>query len=175
MKYYIDGVIVVEGTNDESYLSSFIDAMYVCTNGYEVPEDELDFLREASKTKQVIILTDSDEAGMKIRGKLNQILPNSENAIVDLSKCDHKGKHGVKECEKEEIIRALHGFFKNKPSKTSEEKLFIGLDSEGKNNRVLICKTFHLGKCNTKKMYKRLEFLNVKNEDIRRTLENGNQ
>ena len=89
MKFYIDGVIVVEGTNDGSYLSSFIDAMYVCTNGCETPEGELDFLREASKTKQIIILTDSDEAGMKIREKLNRILPNSENAIVDLSKCNH--------------------------------------------------------------------------------------
>ena len=36
-KYYFDGVIVVEGKSDVSYLSSFIDSRYFITNGYAVP------------------------------------------------------------------------------------------------------------------------------------------
>ena len=46
MKYFIDGVIVVEGTNDSSFLSSFVDALYVETNGFDIDEQEIDFLQD---------------------------------------------------------------------------------------------------------------------------------
>ena len=35
-KYYFNGVIVVEGKSDVSYLSSFIDSLYFTTNGYDI-------------------------------------------------------------------------------------------------------------------------------------------
>ena len=43
MKYF-DGVIVVEGTGDVSFLSSFINAEYVILNGYDMPSDTIDYL-----------------------------------------------------------------------------------------------------------------------------------
>ena len=49
--YYFDGIIVVEGKSDVSYLSSFIDALYITTNGYEIPDEEIDFLKHYSKQK----------------------------------------------------------------------------------------------------------------------------
>lgn len=174
MKYFIDGVLIVEGANDESYLSSFIDAMYVVTNGYEIPKEELDFVKECSKTKKVIILTDSDEAGMKIREQLNVHIAHAYNPIVNINKCNKNGKHGVKECEKEEIIRVLQGFFENKPVKRDLNYKQIGLDEEGKNNRELLIQKLHLGKCNNKKLIKRLNFLGIKEETVEEIIKNGN-
>ena len=56
MKYCINNIIVVEGKEDASYLSSFIDAEYVTTNGYEIPVEEVDYLNEASKIYKTIVL-----------------------------------------------------------------------------------------------------------------------
>lgn len=174
MKYYIDGVVIVEGTNDESYLSSFIEAMYICTNGYEIPKEELLFIKECAKTKPIIILTDSDQAGEIIREKLNKELQDANNPKVDIAKCGHKGKYGVKECAKEEIIRVLQGFFENKSCQNNEKPIFLGFGEEAKIKRNLICEKYNLGNCNNKKMNKRLNFLGIKEEQIWETIKNGN-
>ena len=103
MKYFFDGIIVLEGRNDESYLSSFIDSIYVVTNGYEIPIDEIGFINNKRNNKPVIILTDSDEAGKSIREKLDSKIYKAINIEVDILKCNKNGKHGVAECDKEEI------------------------------------------------------------------------
>ena len=79
MKKTINDVLVVEGTGDASYISTFVEALIIATNGYEIPEEELDFLRHLPQGKKAIILTDSDEAGYKIRKVLNDKLDNLEN------------------------------------------------------------------------------------------------
>ena len=43
MNFY-DGIIVVEGRGDEAFLSSFIDSIYVVTNGFELNKKDIDFL-----------------------------------------------------------------------------------------------------------------------------------
>ena len=45
MKLFFDGIIVVEGKNDASYLSSFVDTIFAITNGYEIPQKEIEFLK----------------------------------------------------------------------------------------------------------------------------------
>ena len=72
MKLFFDGVIVVEGTSDSSYLSSFIDALFIETNGYDIKQGDLEFLTHFNK--RIIILTDSDEAGNKIRENSTAVL-----------------------------------------------------------------------------------------------------
>ena len=75
-KINIDGVLVVEGKDDVSYLSSFINALFFTTNGYDLNEEKIDFLSRAAKVNKVIIYTDPDEAGETIRNRLkNQINP----------------------------------------------------------------------------------------------------
>ena len=71
MKYYFDGVIVVEGKDDEAFLSSFINSIYVRTSGYVIPDEEIDFLNHL-ENKRIIVLTDSDAAGETIRDRLNK-------------------------------------------------------------------------------------------------------
>ena len=44
MKYFINKIIVVEGKEDVSYLSSFIDSEYIVTNGYELPKEEIEYI-----------------------------------------------------------------------------------------------------------------------------------
>ena len=103
---YFDGVIVVEGTGDSSYLSSFICAEYVVLNGYDMPEDIIDYLKHI-KNRKILVMTDPDEAGVSIEKRLRETDLKYETRIVDSRMCNKHGKHGVAECKKEEIDRLL--------------------------------------------------------------------
>ena len=67
MKSIVKPVIVVEGTSDVNKLSLLVDADYVVTNGSEVSRETLRYIKELSKTRQIIILTDPDYPGERIR------------------------------------------------------------------------------------------------------------
>ena len=164
MKRKIDGIIVVEGTNDSSYLSSFIDALFIETNGYDIKQEDIDFLQNCDG--KIIILTDSDEAGDHIRKRLLDKLPNAINIKVNSNKCNKNGKHGVAECEKEEILNVLKEHFIK--SKTSEQTItlndLISLTREQKEIKKSISTFYHLGTTKNKEMLRRLNYKKVTKE-----------
>lgn len=173
MMFYFDGIIVVEGKNDVSFLSSFIDSLYVVTNGYDLPKEEIDFLQKAATTKKIIVLTDSDEAGKQIRDKLNSYNFSHMDAEVDIAKCNKNGKHGVAECDKEEVVNVLIEHLSNKPLDqgviSTKDLLAIGVTN--KEERSHLSKELHLGKCNTKQLVKRINALNITKKQIEEVME----
>lgn len=178
MKLHINGALVVEGIQDEAYLSSFLDVEIIKTNGYEIPLEEVLYLKELSKIKNIIVLTDSDEAGIKIRERLNNKIPNLINVCVDINKCNKNHKHGVAECEKEEIIKVLQGFIIKSPLKTGNlttNDLFnLNITgSKSLNLKLLVINKFKLGKCNSKTLLKRLNYRQITLEEIKEAI-NGN-
>ena len=72
-----DKIIIVEGKYDKIKLSSVISANIIETNGFELfkNKEKIELLKRLGAKNGVIILTDSDAAGFKIRGFLNGILP----------------------------------------------------------------------------------------------------
>ena len=168
MKYHISNVIVVEGKDDEAFLSSFIDAIYVKTNGYQIPKEEIDFLNNPRNQKPIIILTDSDEAGKQIRERINKLVNKGLNVEVDIVKCNKKNKHGVAECEREEVINALKEHIDNiilKETITNTD--IVSLDI-GKSKREIICDELKLGLCNNKTFVKRLNYLGYTKEELKK-------
>lgn len=181
MKYYIDGLLVVEGKSDLAFLKSFLDVEIVTTNGFEIPLDEIEYVLRACKTKKVIIMSDPDEAGTIIRKRLNKLIPNAFNALVDISKCDKNNKHGVAECKKEEVISVLKPYFSLvKPNTTKisiNDLMEFGLtgDFESKTKREKLCTLLKLGKCNFKMMLNRINFLQISVQEIKEALKHGNK
>lgn len=167
MKYHISNIIVVEGKDDEAYLSSFIDALFVKTNGYDIPEEEVEFLNNPRITKSIIILTDSDKAGKAIRERLNQLIKTSINIEVNIFKCDKNNKHGVAECDKEEVVNALEEHIDSKSTKETIDAAFINSLSIDKIKREKLCKELQLGKCNNKTFIKRLNYLGYSKEEVK--------
>ena len=161
MKIYLDGILVVEGKEDASYLSNYISSEIVVTNGFEISKETISYL----KNKKVIVLTDPDEAGTKIRNKLNQLLPNAINVEVDIRKCIRDTKNGVAECEINEVLTKLKPYSISKKSSESDITMSdlyeLGLINN-KDLREQVCQKLNLGKCNTKTMYKRLLNNNIK-------------
>lgn len=177
MKKTIDAVIVVEGKQDASYLSSLFNCECVITNGYEIPNDTVDYLITVSKLKKVIVLVDPDEAGKSIRERLKTIIPNAIQIEVELSKCNRRDKHGVAECEKDEIIKKLGVFAENSLKNLNKIKEFelIKLLNDRPNSKELLINNFHTGNCNIKTLTKRLNSLNINIEDIKKVLDNANR
>lgn len=177
MKKTFNGVLVVEGSNDASYISSFVDAIIVTTNGYEIPKSELDFLTHLPGDKNIYILTDSDEAGNTIRKRLNESLPSATNLYVDFNKCNKNNKHGVAECEKEELLKVLENHLieqENNGNLSLNDLYSTGLDDKKK--RDYIAKKLHLGKCNNKILLKRINYLGITTKELEVALKDyGNQ
>lgn len=69
--------IVVEGKYDEIRVRSAVDAIVVPTEGFGIFRDEarLELLRRLAAERGLIILTDSDSAGMLIRNHLIGAIP----------------------------------------------------------------------------------------------------
>lgn len=65
----INEAIIVEGKYDKIKLSSMVDAVIITTNGFGIFKDreKLELIRYYAKKTGIVILTDSDSAGLKIR------------------------------------------------------------------------------------------------------------
>ena len=159
MKYF-NGVIVVEGTGDSSYLSSFINAEYVVLNGYDMPIDVVDYLKHI-RNRKILVMTDPDDAGFSIEKRLKETGLKYEVRTVDSKMCNKHGKHGVAECKKEEILRVLDNDlidenpFKNSISQ-AEFNSFGFMNSQDKRNEI--SGKLHLGICNSKILFKRMNY-----------------
>lgn len=73
-------VIVVEGKYDKQRLSEFIDGTIITTSGFRIFKDKekQTLIRKLSAEKGLIVMTDSDSAGLIIRNFLKGIVPNAE-------------------------------------------------------------------------------------------------
>ena len=180
MKKVIDGIIVVEGTNDISHLASYIKATFVALNGFTTKN--IEFLKQASKTKTIYLLTDSDPSGEEIRNKVKAIIPSCIDVRVDADKCNKRGKHGVAECEKNEIYRVLSPYFVVEEKDENKEKLIVisqlvALSEHPNELRSYICERLGIEICNNKTFVNRVSSLNIKKEvllDIIEDFYNGN-
>lgn len=73
---HIKEAIVVEGKYDKERLKRVTDAPIVCTHGFELYRSKamVNSIRHFAKERGIIILTDSDQAGFRIRNYLKGCL-----------------------------------------------------------------------------------------------------
>ena len=73
----ISQVIIVEGKYDLIKLSSIVDALIITTDGFRIFKDKekRELIKTVGEKNGVIVFTDSDAAGFKIRAFLTSILP----------------------------------------------------------------------------------------------------
>ena len=91
-KINISQAIIVEGKYDKIKLSSFIDGVIIVTNGFGIYKDKdiVQLIRYYAQRQGIIVLTDSDTAGFKIRGHIKSIVPKGK--IINLYAPEILGK-----------------------------------------------------------------------------------
>lgn len=168
----IKEVIVVEGKTDTQVLKELFDVETIETHGLALSQETLDYIKKVNDTRGVIVLTDPDYPGMKIRNMIKDVLPNSKHAFVKKKDAIGKNKVGIAEARKEAIIEALDNvisFDETQQSISWEE--FIDLDIIGnKERRIHVYEAFHLGYGNVKTLFKRLNMVGITKEDIKKVL-----
>lgn len=168
MKKKIKEVIVVEGKTDTAMIQKLFDADTIETHGLALTKETLDLIEEVHKTRGIIILTDPDYPGMKIRNMIMKRIPDVKQAFVDKKDAIGEKKLGIAEAREEAIVQALENvvsFSKERQSITWEE--FISLDIIGdKQKRLAIYELFHLGYGNAKTLFKRLNMAAITKADI---------
>ena len=115
----IKEAIVVEGRYDKNTLSQIVDALIFETRGFGVMKDRklLGLLRRAARERGLIVLTDSDGAGLVIRnylkgsiqeGRLLQAyIPDIEGKEKRKERPGKEGKLGVEGMHPRVILEAL--------------------------------------------------------------------
>lgn len=179
---YLNGILIVEGKDDESLIKSFLECYVFKTNGFDIKDEDIRFLNKASEIYEIIVLTDPDEAGEKIRKTINEKVKNTFNVFLDKKMCDKNNKHGVAESTKEHILERLGERVVLESPKYGNVTLYqlhqLGLngDSKSKEKRKYICDYFSLGICNVKTMKERINLLNISVDEISKVLiEYGNK
>jgi ribonuclease M5 len=94
----IDEAIIVEGKYDKIKLSSIVDAVIIVTNGFGIFKDreKLELIRYYANKTGIIILTDSDSAGRKIRGYIKGAVKGGKITNVFIPDVFGKEKRKVK-------------------------------------------------------------------------------
>lgn len=90
--YKIKETVIVEGVYDKIKLSRFLDGIILTTHGFSVFKntDLKETIKKLANETGVVILTDSDSAGFKIRNYIKQMLP--ENCVRHAYVPDVRGK-----------------------------------------------------------------------------------
>ena len=177
MKKHIDEVLVVEGHTDVDFLSQFIDGEMVTTNGSDVPRETIEYLKALSKTKKIIVLTDPDTPGKRIRDILDHEILGLCHAFIPKATAIRKGKVGVAESNQDAVLSALSHLLEKRPSKigtlTTSDLFDLGLVGTADSFvlRQKVCEHFHVGFANGKTLLKRLNILCIDKEQIEKFLQ----
>ena len=84
----MSSVIVVEGVHDVARLKAiYPDCNCVITNGREIDSSTIEYIKELSKTHEIIIFTDPDSPGEKIRNIITNAVPNAKQAFLRKKDC----------------------------------------------------------------------------------------
>jgi len=107
--YKVSQAIVVEGKYDKIKLASLVDATVIQTDGFQIFKDKelLAMLRLLADKKGLVVLTDSDAAGFKIRGYINSAI--AKEKVIHAYIPDIHGKEKRKAAPSKEGFLGVEG------------------------------------------------------------------
>lgn len=104
----IKQVIVVEGKSDIARVSMAVDADMIATEGFTLRPEVIERIRLAYEKRGIIILTDPDGPGERIRKRLIKLFPKALNAFVPKDEASTKDDVGIEDASPESIRKALY-------------------------------------------------------------------
>jgi len=102
-------VIVVEGKSDVAAVRRAVDADCLITGGFSLSAPLLGQIEAAYHRRGIIVLTDPDSAGERIRTFLRNKFPQARHAFIPrMAAVGEDGRVGVEKAASEEIRTALN-------------------------------------------------------------------
>lgn len=176
----IKEIIVVEGKSDTAKIKAAVDADTIETNGSAINKHTLELIKHAHQKRGVIVFTDPDYPGERIRNIIAREIPDCKHAFLPKEKARSKsaGKSiGIEHAAKEAIVEALENVYETQPMKKTDIKksdlLDYGLIGSGdaKKKREQLGELLHIGYTNGKQLMNRLNMLQITKDELDSAME----
>ena len=103
----IKEVLVVEGKMDVVAIDKAVEADCIITEGFNLKPQALDSIAKAYQKRGIIIMTDPDSAGERIRRFLTKRLPEAKHAFIPKEDATANNDIGIEQASPEAIRTAL--------------------------------------------------------------------
>lgn len=175
----IKEIIVVEGKSDTIAVQRATGADTIETNGSAVSEETLQKIEHAQQTRGVIVFTDPDYPGRRIRAIIEERIPEVKHAFLDRKKAIAKNgkKVGIEHAADDVIRQALEAVYTTAPADFAEipasrliEAGLIG-HPEARQRRARLSELLQIGQVNGKGLQKRLGMFRISEAAFRQAVE----
>ena len=180
-KLKINEIIVVEGRDDITAIKRVVDAHIIALNGFSaLSKKTINKMIELSKTNDLILFTDPDFAGKKIRDTLKRYIPSIKHAFVSQKDATKNDNIGVENANDKAILEALKNVIT--ANQDIEDRFDIsdlidnGLisGSNAKERRIMLGDILKIGYYNAKQLLKALNSFNISKEQFEEAVEEIN-
>lgn len=172
----IKEVLVVEGKMDIVAIDKAVEADCIITGGFSLKPKTLDDIEKAYKKRGIIILTDPDCAGERIRKFLAKRFPEAKHAFVPKEEATANDDIGIEQASPEAIRTALEKVrtldWNPTNEFTSADLIMNGLSGSNASSerRAVIGAKLGIGYANAKTFLTRLNHYGVTREEFEKAI-----
>lgn len=173
----IKETIVVEGKDDITNIKRAIDCEMISTNGLAFGKELIERLKIINQRTGIIIFTDPDYAGKRIREKIAKEIPDAKHAYIDRKKAIKKNDLGVENAKPEDIIEALK---KAKAQVKEKTEIFtmndlvqndLSMTKDSRERRARLGDMLGIGYFNSKQLVSKLNSFGISREEFESAVE----
>ena len=172
----IKEVLVVEGKMDIVAIDKAVEADCIITGGFSLKPKTLDDIEKAYKKRGIIILTDPDCAGERIRKFLAKRFPEAKHAFVPKEDATANDDIGIEQASPEAIRTALEKVrtldWNPTNEFTSADLIMNGLSGSNASSerRAVIAAKLGIGYATAKTFLTRLNHYGVTREEFEKAI-----
>ncbi len=176
----IKEIIVVEGKSDTIAIKRAVRADTIETNGSEISASTIDKIRLAQERRGVIVFTDPDFPGERIRRIIRDEVPGCKHAFLPKKEAIalNKGGVGIEHASDESIRSALRDAYEDHFNEGVERVSWQDLIDAGliggnraRSRREKLGTYLKLGYSNGKQLHKRLKMFQISQEEFRQAMQ----
>ncbi len=170
----IKEIIVVEGRDDVRAINDAVEAECITTSGLGLNDQIAETIQTAAKKQGIIIFTDPDFPGDKIRKMVKALAPEAKEAFLKQEDARHPrtGKFGIEHASAEAIREALRQAKctqkVDKDPYTLRDMTFYGLSGQPYSSKLRQYLTDHfgIGHANSKQFLKKINAFAVPRQEL---------
>ena len=173
-KIKIKEIIIVEGRDDITALKRVVDAHIIALNGFSaLSKKTINKIVNLSKENELILFTDPDYAGKKIRDTLRKYIPNIKHAFISRKDATKNKNVGVENANDKAILDALKNLITEKNENNGytftmqdliENELCLGKNA--KERRIELGDYLKIGYYNSKQLLNALNSFSITKEQF---------
>lgn len=172
-------VIVVEGLHDLQKIQACVDADVIITHGTHLSNETLSQLKVLNETRGIIVFTDPDGPGARIRNRIIESVGNCKHASLSTRQSRHKNKVGIEHASCTDIKESLKEaatYDTMRNSLTWEVYVALGFmgQEDSKAKRDYLSTVFNMPVGNGKRLFKYLNMMGKTEADVIEALKEWN-